>query len=132
MRMALRHAGMNPDEIDYLYAHGTSTSVGDANQVKAIREVFGDHAARLAVNSTKSMTGHLLGGAGGIESVFSVMAIRDQVSPPTINLDNLDPECAGVDIVGKTARQMKIRAAMKNSFGFGGTNSTVIYKAFAD
>ena len=76
------------------------------------------------------MTGHLLGGAGGIESVFSVMAIRDQVSPPTINLDNLDPECAGVDIVGKTARQMKIRAAMKNSFGFGGTNSTVIYKAF--
>ena len=112
--------------------HGTSTSVGDANEVKAIREVFGDHAARLAVNSTKSMTGHLLGGAGGIESVFSVMAIRDQVSPPTINLDNLDPECAGVDIVGKTARQMKIRAAMKNSFGFGGTNSTVIYKAFAD
>ena len=132
MRMALRHAGMNPDEIDYLNAHGTSTSVGDANEVKAIREVFGDHAARLAVNSTKSMTGHLLGGAGGIESVFSVMAIRDQVSPPTINLDNLDPECAGVDIVGKTARQMKIRAAMKNSFGFGGTNSTVIYKAFAD
>ena len=132
MRMALRHADMNPDEIDYLNAHGTSTSVGDANEVKAIREVFGDHAARLAVNSTKSMTGHLLGGAGGIESVFSVMAIRDQVSPPTINLDNLDPECAGVDIVGKTARQMKIRAAMKNSFGFGGTNSTVIYKAFAD
>ena len=130
MRMALRHAGMNPEDIDYLNAHGTSTSVGDANEVKAIREVFGDHAKKLVVNSTKSMTGHLLGGAGGIESVFSVMAVAEQVSPPTINLDKVDPECEGIDFCANQARKMTIRAAMKNSFGFGGTNSTVIYKRY--
>ena len=130
MRMALRHAGMNPDDIDYLNAHGTSTSVGDANEVKAIREVFGEHAKKLVVNSTKSMTGHLLGGAGGIESVFSVMAVAEQVSPPTINLDKVDPECEGIDFCANKARKMTIRAAMKNSFGFGGTNSTVIYKRY--
>ena len=130
MRMALRHAGMNPDDIDYLNAHGTSTSVGDANEVKAIREVFGEHAKKLVVNSTKSMTGHLLGGAGGIESVFSVMAVAEQVSPPTINLDKVDPECEGIDFCANQARKMTIRAAMKNSFGFGGTNSTVIYKRY--
>lgn len=130
MRMALRHAGMNPDDIDYLNAHGTSTSVGDANEVKAIREVFGEHAKKLVVNSTKSMTGHLLGGAGGIESVFSVMAVAQQVSPPTINLDQVDPECEGIDFCANQARKMTIRAAMKNSFGFGGTNSTVIYKRY--
>lgn len=130
MRMALHHAGMNPDDIDYLNAHGTSTSVGDANEVKAIREVFGEHAKKLVVNSTKSMTGHLLGGAGGIESVFSVMAVAQQVSPPTINLDQVDPECEGIDFCANQARKMTIRAAMKNSFGFGGTNSTVIYKRY--
>lgn len=130
MRMALRHAGMNPEDIDYLNAHGTSTSVGDANEVKAIREVFGEHAKKLVVNSTKSMTGHLLGGAGGIESVFSVMAVAEQVSPPTINLDKVDPECEGIDFCANQARKMTIRAAMKNSFGFGGTNSTVIYKRY--
>lgn len=130
MRMALRHAGMNPDDIDYLNAHGTSTSVGDANEVKAIREVFGEHAKKLVVNSTKSMTGHLLGGAGGIESAFSVMAVAEQVSPPTINLDKVDPECEGIDFCANQARKMTIRAAMKNSFGFGGTNSTVIYKRY--
>lgn len=130
MRMALLHAGMNPDDIDYLNAHGTSTSVGDANEVKAIREVFGEHAKKLVVNSTKSMTGHLLGGAGGIESVFSVMAVAEQVSPPTINLDKVDPECEGIDFCANQARKMTIRAAMKNSFGFGGTNSTVIYKRY--
>ena len=130
MRMALRHAGMNPEDIDYLNAHGTSTSVGDANEVKAIREVFGEHAKKLVVNSTKSMTGHLLGGAGGIESVFFVMAVAEQVSPPTINLDKVDPECEGIDFCANQARKMTIRAAMKNSFGFGGTNSTVIYKRY--
>ena len=100
--------------------------------MKAIREVFGDHAGRLVVNSTKSMTGHLLGGAGGIESVFSVMAVAEQVSPPTINLENVDPECEGIDFCANAARPMRIRAAMKNSFGFGGTNSTVIYRRFED
>lgn len=130
MRMALRHAGMSPEDIDYLNAHGTSTAVGDRNEVKAIREVFGEHAGRIVVNSTKSMTGHLLGGAGGIESVFSVMAVAEQVSPPTINLENVDEECQGIDFCANAARRMTIRAAMKNSFGFGGTNSTVIYKRF--
>ena len=104
--------------------------MGDANEVKAIREVFGEHAKKLVVNSTKSMTGHLLGGAGGIESVFSVMAVAEQVSPPTINLDKVDPECEGIDFCANQARKMTIRAAMKNSFGFGGTNSTVIYKRY--
>lgn len=130
MRMALQHAGMSPEDIDYLNAHGTSTAVGDRNEVKAIREVFGEHAGRIVVNSTKSMTGHLLGGAGGIESVFSVMAVAEQVSPPTINLENVDEECQGIDFCANAARRMTIRAAMKNSFGFGGTNSTVIYKRF--
>lgn len=129
MRMALRNAGMNPDDIDYLNAHGTSTPVGDVNEVKAVKEVFGDHARHLVVNSTKSMTGHLLGGAGGVESVFTVMAVAEQVSPPTINVFNQDPEC-DIDVCANEARPMKIRAAMKNSFGFGGTNSTVIYKRF--
>lgn len=132
MRMALRHAGMKPEDIDYLNAHGTSTAVGDANEVKAIREVFGDHASKLVVNSTKSMTGHLLGGAGGVESVFSIMAVAEQVSPPTINLENVDEACAGIDFCAEGARRMQIRAAMKNSFGFGGTNSTVIYKRWTE
>lgn len=127
MRMALRNAGIAPDAIQYLNAHGTSTAVGDVNEVKAIREVFGDHASKLVVNSTKSMTGHLLGGAGGIESVFTIKAIEDQISPPTINVFEQDPDC-DIDCCPNEARKMKIEYAMKNSFGFGGTNSTVIYR----
>ena len=129
MRMALRNAGLKPEDIDYLNAHGTSTPVGDVNEVKAIKEVFGDHIRSLVVNSTKSMTGHLLGGAGGVESVFTVKAIEEQISPPTINVFNQDPEC-DIDVCANEARPMKIRAAMKNSFGFGGTNSTLIVKKY--
>ena len=129
MRMALRNAGITPGAVDYLNAHGTSTPVGDVNEVKAIKEVFGEHAKKIVVNSTKSMTGHLLGGAGGVESVFTVMAVANQVSPPTINVFEQDPEC-DVDVCANAAREMTIRYAMKNSFGFGGTNSTVIYKRF--
>lgn len=131
MEMAIRHAGIAPSDIAYLNAHGTSTSVGDVNEVKAIKEVFGEHAKKLVVNSTKSMTGHLLGGAGGVESVFTVMAVKNQISPPTINVQNQDPEC-DIDCCANEAREMMIEYAMKNSFGFGGTNSTVIYKRWHD
>lgn len=131
MEMAIRHAGIAPSDIAYLNAHGTSTPVGDTNEVKAIKEVFGEHAKKLVVNSTKSMTGHLLGGAGGVESVFTVMAVANQVSPPTINVQNQDPEC-DIDCCANEAREMQIEYAMKNSFGFGGTNSTVIYKRWHD
>ena len=118
MLNAIKQAGVNPDEIDYLNAHGTSTVVGDINETKAIKEAFGDHAKNMVVNSTKSMTGHLLGGAGGIETVFSLLALKNQVSPPTINIFEQDPEC-DLDYCANTARDMKIRYAMKNSFGFG-------------
>lgn len=131
MEMAIRHAGIMPSDIAYLNAHGTSTAVGDVNEVKAIKEVFGEHAKKLVVNSTKSMTGHLLGGAGGVESVFTVMAVKNQISPPTINVQNQDPEC-DIDCCANEAREMTIEYAMKNSFGFGGTNSTVIYKRWHD
>lgn len=131
MEMAIRHAGIAPSDIAYLNAHGTSTAVGDVNEVKAIKEVFGEHAKTLVVNSTKSMTGHLLGGAGGVESVFTVMAVKNQISPPTINVQNQDPEC-DIDCCANEAREMMIEYAMKNSFGFGGTNSTVIYKRWHD
>ncbi len=131
MEMAIRHAGIAPSDIAYLNAHGTSTAVGDVNEVKAIKEVFGEHAKKLVVNSTKSMTGHLLGGAGGVESVFTVMAVKNQISPPTINVQNQDPEC-DIDCCANEAREMTIEYAMKNSFGFGGTNSTVIYKRWHD
>ncbi len=127
MEMALRNAGITPADVQYLNAHGTSTPVGDVNEVKAIKEVFGDAVKGLVVNSTKSMTGHLLGGAGGIESVFTVKAVEEQISPPTINVFEQDPEC-DIDVCANAARPMEIRYAMKNSFGFGGTNSTVIYK----
>ena len=127
MRMALRNAGIKPEDIQYLNAHGTSTSVGDVNEVKAIREVFGEHASKLVVNSTKSMTGHLLGGAGGIESIFTIKAVEEQISPPTINVVEQDPVC-DIDCCPNVARPMAIEYAMKNSFGFGGTNSTVIYR----
>jgi 3-oxoacyl-[acyl-carrier-protein] synthase II len=127
MRAALRNAGVNADEVQYLNAHGTSTPLGDVNETNAIKLAFGDHAGRMVVNSTKSMTGHLLGGAGGIESVFTVLALRDQVSPPTINLVTLDPEC-DLDYCANTARSMRIDVAVKNNFGFGGTNGTLIFK----
>ena len=127
MKAALRNAGLNADDVQYLNAHGTSTPLGDLNETNAIKLAFGDHASRLVVNSTKSMTGHLLGGAGGIESVFSVLAVHHQVSPPTINIFNQDPEC-DLDYCANTARDMKIEHAVKNNFGFGGTNGTLIFK----
>ncbi len=129
MAMALRDAELAPEEVDYINAHGTSTPLNDICETRAIRTVFGQHAEKLAVSSTKSMTGHMLGGAGGIEAVFTAMAIRDQVAPPTINLDNPDPEC-DLDYVPHTARPMKIRNALSNSFGFGGTNAVIVMKHF--
>ena len=127
MKAALRSAGIEAGQVQYLNAHGTSTPLGDLNESNAIKLAFGDHAKNLVVNSTKSMTGHLLGGAGGIESVFTVLAIRDQVSPPTINIFNQDPEC-DLDYCANTAREMKIEHAVKNNFGFGGTNGTLVFK----
>ncbi len=128
MVAAMKSAGVNSSEINYLNAHGTSTPLGDANETKAIKAAMGEDAARkMVVNSTKSMTGHLLGGAGGIETVFTVLALHHQVSPPTINIFNQDPEC-DLDYCANTARDMKIDVAMKNSFGFGGTNGTLVLK----
>ena len=127
MLAALRNAGVNPDQVQYLNAHGTSTPLGDVNETNAIKKAFGDHAKRLVVNSTKSMTGHLLGGAGGIESVFSVLAVHHQVSPPTINIFDQDPEC-DLDYCANEARPMKIDVAVKNNFGFGGTNGTLVFR----
>ena len=127
MLNALRNAGVNPDEVHYLNAHGTSTPLGDVNETNAIKQAFGDHARKLVVNSTKSMTGHLLGGAGGIESVFTALAVHHQVSPPTINIFNQDPEC-DLDYCANTAREMKIDVAVKNNFGFGGTNGSLVFK----
>ena len=128
MLNAMRNAGVNPDQVDYVNAHGTSTPLGDLAETVALKRCFGAHAKRLAVSSTKSATGHLLGAAGGIEAIFSVMALRDQVAPPTINLFNQDPQC-DLDYVPNTARAMKIKVAMSNSFGFGGTNGTLIFRA---
>src|SRR6187402_3359535 len=127
MQAALRSAALNPDQVQYLNAHGTSTPLGDVNETNAIKLAFGDHASKLVVNSTKSMTGHLLGGAGGIESVFTVLAIKNQISPPTINIFNQDPAC-DLDYCANTARDMKIDYAVKNNFGFGGTNGTLVFK----
>ena len=127
MRAALRNAGIDADQVQYLNAHGTSTPLGDANETNAIKLAFGSHASKLVVNSTKSMTGHLLGGAGGVESVFTVLALHNQVSPPTINIFNQDPEC-DLDYCANTARDMKIEYAVKNNFGFGGTNGTLVFK----
>jgi len=127
MRAALRSAGVNADEVQYLNAHGTSTPLGDLNETNAIKLAFGDAAKKLVVNSTKSMTGHLLGGAGGIETVFTTLALHHQVSPPTINIFNQDPEC-DLDYCANTARDMKIDVAVKNNFGFGGTNGTLVLR----
>jgi len=127
MLSALRNAGVNPDQVDYLNAHGTSTPLGDLNETNAIKAALGDHAKKTVVNSTKSMTGHLLGGAGGIESVFTVLAVHHQKSPPTINLFNQDPEC-DLDYCANVARDMRIDVALKNNFGFGGTNGSLVFK----
>jgi len=127
MSAALRNAGINAADVQYLNAHGTSTPLGDLNETNAIKLAFGEHAKKLVVNSTKSMTGHLLGGAGGVESVFSVLAVHHQVSPPTINIFNPDPEC-DLDYCANEARQMKIDVAVKNNFGFGGTNGTLVFR----
>ena len=129
MRYALRDAGLNPSDIDYINAHGTSTPAGDIAETQAIKTTMGDHAYRVAVSSTKSMTGHMLGAAGGIEAIFSVLALRDQVAPPTINLDNPDPAC-DLDFIPHHARKMAMEYVMSNSFGFGGTNGTLIFKRF--
>ncbi|MEF9948542.1 MAG: beta-ketoacyl-ACP synthase II [Comamonas sp.] len=128
MLNALRNAGVNQDQVNYLNAHGTSTPLGDANESNAIKAAMGEYAKKgLVVSSTKSMTGHLLGGAGGIESVFTVMALYDQKIPPTINLDNQDPDC-DLDYCANTARDAKLEVAVKNNFGFGGTNGTLVFK----
>jgi 3-oxoacyl-[acyl-carrier-protein] synthase II len=125
MRNALKDAGLEPGAVDYINAHGTSTPLGDVAETRALKRLLGERASRVAVNSTKSMTGHLLGAAGGVEAVFSTLAIRDQVSPPTINLRNPDPDC-DLDYVPNAARKMPIRVALSNSFGFGGTNGTLV------
>jgi len=129
MRMALDDAELVPEDIDYINAHGTSTPLNDVVETRAIKTVFGEHAYKLAVSSTKSMTGHMLGGAGGIESVFLALAIKNQLIPPTINLENPDPEC-DLDYVPNRARETVIRAAISNSFGFGGTNGVIAMKKF--
>ncbi len=130
MLLALRDAGLGPEAVDYVNAHGTSTPAGDVAETRAVKGAFADHAYKVAISSTKSMTGHMLGAAGGAEAVFSILAIQDQVAPPTINLDNPDPEC-DLDYVPHTARAMKIEVAMSNSFGFGGTNGTLVFKKFS-
>ena len=129
MELALADAKLNPEDIDYINAHGTSTPAGDKAETEAVKRVFKGHAYRLAMSSTKSMVGHMLGAAGGAEAVFSILAIRDQVAPPTINLNNPDPEC-DLDYVPNVARPMKIKFALSNSFGFGGTNGTLIFRQF--
>ena len=129
MKNAMNDAGINADQVDYINAHGTSTPAGDVGETQAMKAALGDHAYKLAVSSTKSMVGHLLGAAGGIEAVFSALAIKDQVAPPTINLDTPDPEC-DLDYVPNTARDMKIDIAISNSFGFGGTNGSLIFKKY--
>ncbi len=127
---AMKHGGVNAADVQYVNAHGTSTPLGDKNETAAMKAAFGDHAKQLVVNSTKSMTGHLLGAAGGIEAVFTTLAIKNQISPPTINIFNQDPEC-DLDYCANTAREMKIDVALSNSFGFGGTNGTLVFKRFA-
>ncbi len=129
MKNAIRDAGLNAENIDYINAHGTSTPAGDIGETDAMKSALGDHAYKIAVSSTKSMIGHLLGAAGGIEAVFSALSIKHQIAPPTINLDNQDPEC-DLDYVPNSAREMNIDVALSNSFGFGGTNGTLVFKRY--
>ncbi len=131
MLLALKDGGLNVDQVDYINAHGTSTPAGDVAETRGVKGAFGDHAYKLCVSSTKSMTGHMLGAAGSAEAVFTALAIRDQVAPPTINLDNPDPDC-DLDYVPHTAREMKIDVALSNSFGFGGTNGSLVLKKLTD
>jgi 3-oxoacyl-[acyl-carrier-protein] synthase II len=131
MELALEDAGINLDQVDYINAHGTSTPAGDVAETNGIKGAFGEHAKKLCVSSTKSMVGHLLGAAGGVEAIFTTLAIRDQVAPPTINHENPDPEC-DLDYVPNAAREMKIDVALSNSFGFGGTNGTIVFRRFTD
>jgi len=130
VRNALRNAKLNPDQVQYINAHGTSTLLGDKAETFAAKSAFGDHAKKIAMSSTKSMTGHLLGAAGGIEAIYTALAIRDQIAPPTINLTTPDPEC-DLDYVPGAARKMKIDVAISNSFGFGGTNGTLVFRKLA-
>lgn len=127
MLNALKNAGLNPDQVNYVNAHGTSTPLGDKNETEALRLAFGDHANKMVVSSTKSMTGHLLGGAGGIESLFCALAVHHQIAPPTINIFEQDPDC-NLDYCANTARNMKIDVAVNNNFGFGGTNGTLVFR----
>lgn len=129
MEMALKRAGMSPGDIDYINAHGTSTPLGDEIELGAVRRLFGNEIANVSMSSTKSAIGHLLGAAGAVEAIFSILAMRDQIVPPTLNLDNPSEACMGVDLVPHTAKERKVRAVLSNSFGFGGTNATVIFKA---
>jgi 3-oxoacyl-[acyl-carrier-protein] synthase II len=129
MRMALEDAGLEPGQVDYINAHGTSTKLNDDSETRAIKAVFGDHAYRLPVSSTKSMTGHLLGGAGGVEAIFTVLTIKNGVIPPTINYETPDPDC-DLDYVPNTARQADVGSALSNSFGFGGTNGTLLFQSY--
>ena len=130
MRRALKDAGINPEQIDYINAHATSTPIGDQLEALAIRTTFGEHAKKMSISSTKSMTGHLLGGAGGLEAGVTVLGLGEQVAPPTINLEKIDPECEGLNFVVGSAREMKMTYALSNSFGFGGTNGCLIFKKF--
>ncbi|RFF32198.1 beta-ketoacyl-ACP synthase II [Wenzhouxiangella sediminis] len=130
MATAVRDAGLDPADVDYINAHGTSTQLGDRAECSAVRACFGDHAGDLMMSSTKSMTGHLLGAAGGVEAIFTALALKDGIIPPTINLDEVDPECRDIDLVPNEAREKPIRVALSNSFGFGGTNGTLLLKRF--
>jgi 3-oxoacyl-[acyl-carrier-protein] synthase II len=123
----VRDAGLNLEDVDYINAHGTSTMVGEQAECDAIRNLFGKHASSLMISSTKSMTGHLLGAAGGVEAIFTILGLHDGVVPPTINLDQPDPACEGLDLVPHEARQQPIKAALSNSFGFGGTNGSLLF-----
>jgi 3-oxoacyl-[acyl-carrier-protein] synthase II len=129
MSMAIDFAGLKPEDVDYINAHGTSTKLNDLSESMAIKTVFGEHAYKIAISSTKSMTGHLLGGTGGVEAIYSVLAIQHGVIPPTINYETPDPDC-DLDYVPNKAREAEVRTVMSNSFGFGGTNGTLIFKAF--
>ncbi|MDE1146379.1 MAG: beta-ketoacyl-ACP synthase II [Azospirillaceae bacterium] len=130
MAMALKRAGMTPADIDYVNAHGTSTPLGDLIELGAVKRLFGEALNTASMSSTKSATGHLLGAAGAIEAIFSILAIRDQAVPPTLNLDNPSDECAGVDLVAKVSKKRRVRAALSNSFGFGGTNASLVFKEY--
>jgi 3-oxoacyl-[acyl-carrier-protein] synthase II len=129
MTMAVEYAGLRPEDVDYINAHGTSTKLNDASETKAVKAVFGEHAYKLAISSTKSMTGHLLGGAGGVEAIYSVLAIKHGILPPTINYETQDPEC-DLDYIPNEARRAKVKVALSNSFGFGGTNASLLFKAY--